>query len=57
MKRKTVHFDESRTQAISAAKRRVFTLIVLAIPIISLLIVELLLRQFEYGGNLDLVIK
>ena len=41
---------------LSPAKRRVFTLIMLLLPLASLALLELALRQFDYGGNLDLVI-
>ena len=41
---------------LSASKKRLFSLILILIPIILLLVFELLLRLFNYGGNLDLFI-
>jgi tetratricopeptide (TPR) repeat protein len=42
---------------ISPRKKRVFRIVMLLLPVVLLTILELTLRLFEYGGNLDLLIS
>ena len=44
----------SQDQTLSPGKRRIFTLIVLMLPLIFLIFIESMLRLFHYGGNPDL---
>jgi len=46
-----------RSREITRSKRLWFTVVACILPFILLAIVELMLRQIEYAGNLDLVIK
>ncbi|TAK66129.1 MAG: tetratricopeptide repeat protein [Bacteroidetes bacterium] len=58
MKRQTK--NEKRTTpppSLSPSKKRAFTLILIFLPFVLLVGTELTLRYFEYGGNLDLVVK
>lgn len=41
---------------LSPGKKRIFRIVLLMLPVVLLIILELMLRLFEYGGNLDLLI-
>jgi tetratricopeptide (TPR) repeat protein len=42
---------------LSPRKKRVFRIVLLLLPVVLLAILELMLRLFEYGGNLDLLVS
>jgi hypothetical protein len=42
---------------LSPWKKRVFRIVMLLMPVVLLTILELMLRLFNYGGNLDLLIS
>jgi len=42
---------------LSPWKKRVFRIVLLLLPVVLLAILELMLRLFDYGGNLDLLIS
>jgi len=46
----------SSSQPISVAKKRVFTIILIFLPLLFLILLEAGLQIFNYGGNLDLFI-
>ncbi len=48
--------EKKPAQAISPGRQRVFKLIALLLPIVFLIMLEVLLRLFGYGGNLKLFI-
>ncbi len=41
---------------LSSSKRIAFTAITILFPVVLIILVEIILRKFEYGGNLDLVV-
>jgi tetratricopeptide (TPR) repeat protein len=43
--------------SLSPRKKRVFRIVLLLLPLVLLAIIELMLRLFDYGGNLDLLIS
>ena len=43
--------------SLSNLKKSVFTFITLLLPVVLLIALETMLRLFEYGGNLDLVVR
>src|SRR3972149_1962694 len=43
--------------SLSNLKKSVFTFITLLLPVVLLFALETMLRLFEYGGNLDLVVR
>jgi tetratricopeptide (TPR) repeat protein len=47
--------SEAPSSALSARKRRAFTAVIILFPILLIVLSELLLRYFQYGGNLALV--
>lgn len=47
----------SSARSLSPAKRRLFTVIVIAIPFLFIVVVEVALRLANYGGTMDLVVK
>jgi len=60
MKKKNTQKTKSRSRAtaeISPSRRRLFTLIMLLIPLFFLALLEAGLQLFEYGGNTDLFVS
>ncbi len=47
---------KQNTENLSPQKKRVFTFILIITPVVLLILLELILRAFNYGGNLDLFI-
>jgi hypothetical protein len=45
-----------RQPKLSPRKKRVFGIVLLLLPVLLLAMLELMLRLFGYGGNIDLII-
>jgi len=47
---------KQNTENLSPQKKRVFTFVLILTPVVLLILLELILRAFNYGGNLDLFV-
>lgn len=55
-KKKKKKTDNSNIREISPAKKKIFISIIFSLPFLLLIVVEVCLRVFNYGGNTDLFI-